>query len=168
MASHRGDAPARGVGCGILTVSDSRDLGHDLSGAAIRDLLREAGYPVVWHEVVRDEPAAIRAALTGALDRADVIAVIIDGGTGIAARDVTIESLEGLWTKELPGFGELFRSLSFAEIGAPAFLSRATAGIVGGKFVAVLPGSTAACRLATERLIVPSLRHIAALLASDS
>ena len=97
-----------------------------------------------------------------------MVAVIVSGGTGIARRDVTIESLKSLWTKELPGFGELFRALSFAEIGAAAFLSRATAGIVAGKFVAVVPGSPAACRLAMERLILPEIGHVAGLLAVTS
>ncbi len=114
--------------------------------------------------IVPDESEAIREAVTAAVERQRVVAVIVTGGTGIASRDVTIESLAPLWTKELPGFGEIFRALSFAEIGAAAFLSRATAGIIAGAFVAVLPGSPAACRLALERLVIPELGHIAELI----
>jgi molybdenum cofactor biosynthesis protein B len=161
---HRGAAP-REVGCAVVTVSDTRREADDLSGAEIRAQLGGAGYPVRSYVIVRDESEAIRGALNRALERADTRAVIMNGGTGVAPRDVTIESIAGLWTKELPGFGELFRALSYAEIGPPAFLSRATAGVLGGKFVAVLPGSPAACRLAMERLILPELAHVAALLA---
>ena len=154
----------RPVGCAILTVSDSRTTANDLSGSTINDLLGEAGHPVRSYEIVPDDPGAIRTAVTSAVERSDVVAIIVTGGTGIAERDVTIESIATLWTKRLPGFGELFRLLSYAEIGAAAFLSRASAGILGGKFVVVLPGSPAACRLAMERLILPELPHVAALL----
>ncbi len=98
------------------------------------------------------------------VQRPDVRAVIVTGGTGIAPRDVTIESLASTWSKELPGFGEIFRALSFAEIGAAAFLSRATAGVIGDSFVAVLPGSPAACELALSRLLLPALGHAVGLL----
>jgi len=161
---HRKAAP-QDVGCAVVTVSDTRSEADDLSGAGIRAQLEGAGYPVRSYAIVPDDSGAIRGALTRALERADTLAVIMNGGTGVAPRDVTIESIAHLWTKELPGFGELFRALSYAEIGPPAFLSRATAGIQGGKFVAVLPGSPGACRLAMERLILPELVHVAALLA---
>jgi molybdenum cofactor biosynthesis protein B len=152
------------VGCAVVTVSDSRTLADDLSGPAIRAGLEAAGHAIRFYEVVRDEAVAIRAAVATAVAREDVTVVIVTGGTGIGARDVTIESLDGLWAKELPGFGELFRWLSWAEVGAASFLSRATAGVVDGRFVAVLPGSPAACRLAMERLLLPELGHIAELL----
>ena len=161
---HRAAAPQE-VGCAVVTVSDTRSETDDLSGAAIRTLLGGAGHPVRTYAIVPDESVAIRSALTCALERADTLAIIVNGGTGVAPRDVTIESVASLWTKELPGFGELFRALSYAEIGPAAFLSRATAGVVAGKFVAVLPGSPSACRLAMERLILPELAHVAALLA---
>jgi len=161
--SHHSVAGAE-VGCAVLTVSDTRTEADDESGGILRDLLERAGHSVLWYAIVADDPIAIRTALTSAIERRGVLAVVVNGGTGIAPRDVTIESVANLWVKELPGFGELFRSLSFEEIGAPAFLSRATAGVVAGKFVAVLPGSPAACRLAMERLILPELGHVAALL----
>jgi molybdenum cofactor biosynthesis protein B len=136
-----------------------------VSGRTIRDLLVAAGHHVTGYDVVRDERTAIRQAVTAALERPGSDALIVSGGTGVAPRDVTLESLEDLWTKRLPGFGELFRVLSHGEIGPAAFLSRAAAGVVAGRFVAVLPGSPAACRLAMERLILPELGHIADLLA---
>src|SRR5262249_33660762 len=119
---------------------------------------------VVASTIVPDEAGAIRAAVLAVAGAGEARAVIVTGGTGIAPRDVTIESLAGAWTKELPGFGEIFRALSFAEIGPAAFLSRATAGVISGVFVAVLPGSPAACALALERLILPELGHVVGLL----
>jgi molybdenum cofactor biosynthesis protein B len=155
------------IGCAIITVSDTRTEDDDESGWVVRELLEDAGHPVQSYAIVPDDPIAIRTAVGGALERDDVLAVVVNGGTGIAPRDITIESLAKLWVKELPGFGELFRMLSFEEIGAAAFLSRATAGVVAGKFVAVLPGSPAACRLGMERLIVPELGHVGALLGAS-
>jgi molybdenum cofactor biosynthesis protein B len=168
MAPHHRAAAPRTVGCAVLTVSDSRNASDDVSGAAIRDLLAQAGHQVRSYTIVRDEPVAIRTAVTAAVENRETQAVLVNGGTGIAPRDVTIESLAGLWSKQLPGFGEIFRALSFDAIGPAAFLSRATAGVVGGKFVAVLPGSPAACRLAVERLILPELGHVAELLGAAS
>jgi molybdopterin adenylyltransferase len=156
------------VSCAIVTVSDTRSAGDDRSGAAIRTKLEGAGHTVSSTVIVRDEAAAIRAAVVAATEQQEIGAVIVTGGTGIAGRDVTIESLAGLWTKELPGFGEIFRALSFAAVGPAAFLSRATAGVIAGVFVAVLPGSPAACELALERLILPELGHIAALLQTGA
>lgn len=164
---HSIETPRR-IGCAILTVSDTRTQADDASGQVIRQLLGGADHQVLSYAIVPDEPAAIQGAVASAVGLPGVEAVIVNGGTGVAARDVTVESLSGLWTKELPGFGELFRALSFAEIGAAAFLSRATAGVIAGKFVAVLPGSPAACRLAMERLILPEIGHVAGLLAAAS
>lgn len=165
---HDGSLAPAEVGCAIVTVSDSRTDATDASGRLIRELLEAVGHPVRSQVIVADEAIAIRGALRTAVMRNDVSAVLVTGGTGIAARDVTTESAADLWTHELPGFGELFRALSFAEIGPPALLSRATAGVIGGKFVALLPGSTRGCRLALERLIVPVLGHVAALLGSGT
>ena len=161
---HHHDVAAAEVGCAIVTVSDTRTEDDDESAQIIRELLEDAGHVVHAYTIVADEPIAIRTALASAVDRSDVAVVVVNGGTGIAPRDVTIESVANLWVKELPGFGELFRRLSFEEIGSPAFLSRATAGVVAGKFVAILPGSPAACRLALERLILPEIGHVAVLL----
>jgi len=158
------DRDSRSIGCGIVTVSDTRTASTDESGSAIRAALEAAGHRVCTSTIVPDDADAIRAAVGATTTDPHVTAVLVTGGTGISARDVTLESIRGLWTKELPGFGELFRSLSFAEIGPAAILSHATAGVINGRFVAVLPGSPAACRLAVDRLIVPVLGHVAALL----
>jgi molybdenum cofactor biosynthesis protein B len=160
---HRAHGATR-IACAVVTVSDTRTASDDRSGAAIRRALEGAGHTIVSSTIVSDDAAAIRAAVVDAATREDVQAVIVTGGTGVAPRDVTIESLAGRWTKELPGFGEIFRALSFADIGPAAFLSRATAGVIEGAFVAVLPGSTAACELALERLILPELGHVVGLL----
>ncbi|MCC6765329.1 MAG: molybdenum cofactor biosynthesis protein MoaB [Deltaproteobacteria bacterium] len=166
MAHHHRASDARRVGCAVVTVSDTRRPADDRSGAVIKAALTDSGHAVVGATVVPDERDAIRAAVLAATDRSDVQAVIVTGGTGIARRDVTIESLAGAWTKELPGFGELFRALSFEEIGAAAFLSRAAAGVIGDTFVALLPGSPAACDLALRRLLLPELGHVAGLLSA--
>ena len=146
----------------IITASDTRAPNNDESGALIRQMLTAAGHQVVHYEVMPDEPARIAATVRTQLGRVD--GVIINGGTGIAARDSTYEAIHGLLDKELEGFGELFRMLSYPEIGSAAFLSRATAGISHGKIVVSLPGSPAACRLAMEKLLIPELAHMAHLL----
>lgn len=164
MATHHRSSDARRVACAVVTVSDTRGAVDDRSGGIIKAALVEAGHVVVGATIVRDEVDAIRDAVLAFVGRSDVRAVLVTGGTGIAPRDVTIESLGGVWTKELPGFGEIFRALSFAEIGAAAFLSRAAAGVIDDTFVALLPGSPAACELALRRLLLPELGHVAALL----
>jgi molybdenum cofactor biosynthesis protein B len=150
------------VTCGVLTVSDTRTPDTDTSGALLRQRLIEAGHTVAHHAIVPDDAAVIRATLEAWA--ADVEVVVTTGGTGIARRDTTVEVAETLVTKPLPGFGELFRMLSFEEIGAGALLSRATAGIYGGAGRETLlfccPGSQNAVRLAADRLIVPELRHL--------
>ena len=168
MGSHHRAHGTKSLGCAIVTVSDTRREVDDRSGAAIRKALEQAGHTIVEKAIVPDEREQIRATVLGLCDRPDAQAVIVTGGTGIAPRDVTIESLDDAWTKELPGFGEIFRALSFAEIGPAAFLSRATAGVIGRTFVAVLPGSPAACELALARLVIPELGHVAALLSTRS
>lgn len=165
MAPHHHAKAVGHVSCAVVTVSDTRTLADDRSGPLIRRALEAGGHQVAVSMIVADEVDAIRGAVLEVVGRTDVQAVIVTGGTGIAPRDVTIESLAREWTKELPGFGEIFRALSFAEIGAAAFLSRATAGVIAGKFVAVLPGSPTACELALERILLPELRHLVGLLA---
>jgi len=147
---------------GVLTASDSRSVETDESGRIIRDLLTAAGHRVEHYEVLPDDPGRIRKALLDNLQNLD--AIIVNGGTGIAARDSTIEAVRDLLDKELEGFGELFRYLSYRQIGSAAFLSRAVAGIAAGKIVASLPGSPDACRLAMEKLLIPELGHMAHLL----
>ncbi|MGH8012224.1 MAG: MogA/MoaB family molybdenum cofactor biosynthesis protein [Candidatus Binataceae bacterium] len=146
----------------VITASDSRDVQTDTSGALIREHLEAAGHRVAHHQVVPDDPAIITDIVQKRLKDCD--GVIISGGTGITARDLTIEAVRPLLDKELDGFGELFRMLSYNEVGAAAFLSRALAGISEGKIVVALPGSPDACRLAMEKLLIPELGHMAYLL----
>ncbi|HSD11117.1 MAG TPA: MogA/MoaB family molybdenum cofactor biosynthesis protein [Candidatus Binatia bacterium] len=152
----------RVVECGIVTVSDTRTESDDTSGRRIRELLEEAGHRIVEYRIVKDEPAEIRAVLDGMAPGAR--AVIFNGGTGIARRDTTYEAIRSLLEKEIPGFGELFRMLSYEQVGAAAMLSRATAGVIGRRIVFVLPGSTKAVELATTRLILPEIGHLVGLL----
>ncbi len=140
----------------VLTVSDTRTAATDEGGKLAAELCRAGGFTVEETQFVRDEAAKIAAAVLAL----QVDAVVLTGGTGISPRDVTIEALEPLFGKKLPGFGELFRSLSFAEIGPAAMLSRATAGTIGGMIVFALPGSPAGVRLALDRLIIPELPHL--------
>jgi molybdenum cofactor biosynthesis protein B len=158
---HRAEAPDS-VGCAVLTVSDTRSLADDRSGGLIVELLRAAGHRIAAREIVRDEPTSIDAAVRKLAADEQVDAVLVTGGTGIAARDQTPDAIRGMLTKELPGYGELFRMLSFQEIGAAAMLSRALGGLVDRTLVFLMPGSTAAVRLAMEKLILPELGHLAA------
>ena len=156
---HKAHAPAS-VACYILTVSDSRTPATDTGGQAIRQLLEEAGHQVTGHALVKDEPAQVAAQVRAQLADTRTQVIITTGGTGITSRDGTYEAIEGLLEKRLDGFGELFRMLSFEEIGAAAMMSRATAGTAMRKAIFVLPGSEHAVRLAMTRLIVPELGHV--------
>jgi molybdenum cofactor biosynthesis protein B len=158
-AQHRAYAP-RGVGCLVLTVSDTRTPEDDTSGKAIAERLEAAGHTVVERRIVRDDAEAIRAAVLQGVSLPTVDVVIATGGTGVSPRDSTPEVVEPLLEKTLHGFGELFRQLSFAEIGAAAMLSRALAGTCGRTAIFVTPGSSAAVRLALDRLILPELAHL--------
>jgi molybdenum cofactor biosynthesis protein B len=144
-----------------VTVSDTRTEANDTSGGRIRALLEEHGHRVAFYRIVKDEPEQI-ARLLGEIG-APVRAVIFNGGTGLARRDTTYEALSGLLEKEISGFGELFRMLSFEQIGSAAMLSRATAGVIGGRIVFSVPGSTKAVELAMTKLILPELGHIVGL-----
>ena len=156
---HKASAP-RSIGCFVLTISDSKTPETDTSGALIRERLTQAGHAVVGHAIVRDEPTQVTAVVrTGCADPA-VEAFILTGGTGVTSRDSTFEAVEALLDKRLTGFGELFRMLSYQEVGAAAMLSRAQAGLVQGRALFSLPGSPSACRLALEKLILPELGHV--------
>lgn len=157
---HRKQAPAR-VATAVITVSDTRSLETDTGGALAESLLIEAGHPVLSREIVADEPTEIRAVVEAQLARADIQAVLLTGGTGVAPRDQTPEAVEPLLDRVIPGFGELFRFLSYEEIGSAALLSRALAGLVDGRVVFVIPGSRGAVRLALEKLILPEIGHLA-------
>ena len=157
---HKSHAPET-VGCYVLTVSDSKTPETDTSGKLIREMLAAAGQPVAGHAIVRDEPAQVVGVIQAACTQADVGCIILTGGTGITSRDSTFEAVEGLLEKRLTGFGELFRMLSYQEIGAAAMMSRAQAGVVHRRVLFSLPGSPNACRLALEKLIIPELGHLA-------
>lgn len=148
------------MACVVITVSDTRAPETDTSGRAIADLLEGAGHRVVERALVRDDPDAIGLLVERSLARADVDVVITTGGTGIGPRDGTIEVVERLLDKRLDGFGELFRALSYEEIGAAAMLSRACAGLARGRILVALPGSEPAVRLAMTKLLLPELGHM--------
>ena len=156
---HKAQAPAS-VGCFVLTISDSKTPETDTSGALIRELLSAAGHRVTGHAIVKDDPEQVAAVIRSGCAAPSVEVFILTGGTGITSRDSTYEAIEGLLDKRLAGFGELFRMLSYQEIGAAAMLSRAQGGVVQGRVVFSLPGSPNACRLALEKLIIPELPHL--------
>ena len=158
-AEHKSHAP-RSVGCWVLTISDSKTEATDTSGALIRELLAGAGHRVVGSGIVRDEPAEVEQLVRQACANPEVQVVITTGGTGITTRDSTYEAIEALLDKRLPGFGELFRMLSYQEVGPAAMLSRAQMGIAAKRIVVSLPGSPNACRLAVEKLLNPELGHL--------
>lgn len=156
---HRESAPET-VRVAVLTISDTRTPETDTGGDVAEELLAGAGHEIVAREIVRDEVSSIRTNLVDLLARSDVDAVVTTGGTGISARDTTYEVVDRMVEKKIDGFGEIFRMLSYEEIGAAAVLSRAVAGAVGTKLVASLPGSRNAVRLAVEKLLVPEMAHI--------
>jgi molybdenum cofactor biosynthesis protein B len=149
--------------CAILTISDTRTVGDDASGALLRALLEAAGHVAADYRIVRDEPDLVRRAVEEMAASGTIDVALLSGGTGIAPRDQTFEAVSALLPRRIDGFGELFRALSFEEIGAAAMLSRAVGGLVGDMVVFSMPGSTAACRLAMERLVLPQLGHVVAL-----
>ena len=165
VADHQRLARDTPVSCAVVTVSDTRSEETDRSGDAIKDRLREAGHPVEFYRIVPDDGEAIRSVLLHLAGQVEV--VITTGGTGISRRDTTVEVAERLIQTPLPGFGELFRMLSFEAVGAAAMLSRATAGLYGREdgpaetLLFCCPGSEAAVGLALDRLVVPDLQHLA-------
>lgn len=156
---HRQEAPSN-VGCAVVTVSDTRTLETDVGGRTAVELLEAAGHGVRLREIVPDEPEDIRRLLAEASDRDDIDAVLITGGTGLGGRDRTFETVVAMLQKQLPGYGELFRMLSYRQIGAAAMLSRAVGGLIDRTVVLTMPGSPAAVQLAVEKLIVPELGHL--------
>jgi molybdopterin adenylyltransferase len=145
----------------VVTVSDSRTEANDTSGQLAQKLLRDAGHVVAGYRILRDEPAEVAALVREIAERGEADVVVTSGGTGISRRDSTYEAVASLLEKRLDGFGELFRMLSYQEIGSAAMLSRAVAGLYRGVVVFATPGSTAAVRLALEKLILPELGHLA-------
>jgi molybdopterin adenylyltransferase len=158
-ADHREAAP-RSVRCVIVTISDTRTEETDTGGRVIAERLTAAGHQVAGRTLVKDDADLVRSTVERQLAAPDVDVIITTGGTGITSRDSTYEAISGLLHKRLDGFGELFRMLSFEQIGAAAMMSRACAGLAAGRIVVSLPGSEAAVRLAMERLIIPELGHM--------
>jgi molybdopterin adenylyltransferase len=156
---HRRQGPAV-VRCFVLTVSDTRTEATDTSGRAIAELLEAAGHAVNGRTIVKDDARDVHEAIERQLSTDDVDVVITTGGTGITSRDTTYEAITALLDKRLDGFGELFRMLSYQQIGAAAMMSRATAGLARGHILIALPGSDAAVRLAMEKLVIPELGHL--------
>jgi len=159
VTEHRQAAPDS-VRCAVLTVSDTRTVETDTSGALIRELLGWAGHAVAEYRIVADEPDQIREIVREWAAQPGIDAILSNGGTGIASRDTTYDVISGLLEKRLDGFGELFRMLSYQEIGAAAMLSRATAGVFRNRLVVAMPGSRNAVNLAMTKLIVPELGHL--------
>jgi len=157
--AHKAAAP-QSVRCYVITVSDTRTGATDTSGRAIADLLQAAGHVVAGASIVRDDAEQVRGTVERQLANPDVQVIITTGGTGITSRDSTYEAVAGMLQKRLDGFGELFRMLSYEQIGSAAIMSRACAGLVAGRILVSLPGSEAAVRLAMERLVIPELGHL--------
>ncbi|KYH36165.1 MAG: molybdenum cofactor synthesis domain [Candidatus Bathyarchaeota archaeon B23] len=159
MEEHRRDQEVE-AGFALLITSDVRTPKTDETGKTARSLLEGAGHRVVAYGIVPNDPEEIGESVRAYLEDEGVDAILISGGTGVSSRDKTIEAVNPLLERELPGFGELFRALSYREIGAAALLSRAKAGVAGGKPIFCLPGSVGAVRLALERLILPLIGHL--------
>jgi molybdopterin adenylyltransferase len=158
----------KSVRCKVITVSDTRNKDSDKSGQLMIELLKESGHHIIDYVIVKDEYQPIRDEVIKGSENPNIDVILTNGGTGIALRDVTIETVKELFTKEISGFGELFRFLSYQEdIGSAAILSRAIAGVVNGKAVFSTPGSTGAVRLAMNKLILPEIGHIVKELQKD-
>lgn len=161
VEQHRRAAPAQ-LRFAVITISDTRALDTDTGGALLVELVTAAGHSVASRTLVKDDAPEIVAAVRAAVAHAEVDLVLCTGGTGLAPRDVTVPALEREFETEIPGFGELFRWLSYQEIGSAAILSRACAGVIRGKVVCALPGSPKALRLALERIVLPEAGHLVA------
>ncbi|OCA91382.1 molybdenum cofactor biosynthesis protein [Bacillus sp. FJAT-27225] len=167
VKDHKREAPTA-VACKIITVSDTRDKDSDKSGKLMISMLEAEGHTIVDHVIVKDEQEAIKTEVLSGCSNPEIDVVLTNGGTGIALRDVTIETVTKLFDKEMPGFGELFRMLSYQEdIGSAALLSRAAAGVVNNKAVFSTPGSSGAVKLAMEKLILPEIGHVVRELKKD-
>jgi molybdenum cofactor biosynthesis protein B len=156
---HRCESP-KSVRCAVVTISDTRTLETDRGGALIVEMLSQAGHQVGERHIVPDDPARIEPLLGKLANPSATDAILMTGGTGIAARDRTFETVSALLTKPMPGYGELFRMLSYSDIGPAAMLSRAVGGVLNHVIVLTMPGSVAAVRLAMEKLIVPEIGHL--------
>lgn len=158
-AQHRRESP-NSVACGVITVSDTRTLETDTGGKLLAELLEQFGHRVLVRDLIPDEPERMRSLISSWLARGDLQAILMTGGTGIGQRDQTFETMSALLTKPLPGYGEIFRMLSYHDIGPAAMLSRAIGGTIGQTILLTMPGSRAAVQLAVEKLIGPELGHL--------
>ena len=156
---HKAQGP-QSVRCAVITVSDTRTLETDTGGQTVIVHLTGAGHTIAARKIIPDDPARMRPLLESLRGRDDIDAILLTGGTGITSRDQTYETVSGLIDKPLPGYGEVFRMLSFQDIGPAAILSRAVGGLVGRKVLLTMPGSPAAVKLAMEKIIVPELSHL--------
>ena len=156
------------VTCAVITISDTRNVENDKSGKLMKDLLIEKGHQVEYYKIIKDNRDKIISSIHEVLENTNIKAILLNGGTGIAKRDVTIETVTSLFEKEIVGFGELFRMLSYTvDIGSAAMLSRATAGTYRNRVIFSTPGSTGAVRLAMEKLILPELNHVVREIEKD-
>ncbi len=158
-ADHRAESPQQ-VRCAVITVSDTRTLETDRGGQTLVKMLSVAGHEVAARDIVPDEPASMRPLLESFVAREDIDAILMTGGTGVGSRDQTYETVTGLLTKTMPGYGELFRMLSYEEVGTAAMLSRAVGGLIQRTVLLTMPGSPAAIRLAMDKVILPELGHL--------
>ena len=156
---HQAQGP-QSIRCAVITVSDTRTLETDTGGKSVIDHLAAAGHKVAAREIIPDDPARMKPLLQSLQTRDDVDAILMTGGTGITSRDMTYETVSSLLTKPLPGYGEIFRMLSYQDIGPAAILSRAIGGLLGRKVLLTMPGSPAAVKLAMEKIIIPQLPHL--------
>lgn len=156
---HQAQGP-QSIRCAVITVSDTRTLETDTGGKTVIDHLTGAGHQVVAREIIPDDPARMKLLLQALQTRDDVDAILMTGGTGITSRDMTYETVSSLLTRPLPGYGEIFRMLSYQDIGPAAILSRAVGGLLGRKVLLTMPGSPAAVKLAMEKIIIPQLPHL--------
>jgi molybdopterin adenylyltransferase len=159
VEQHEGSAP-KSIRCAVVTVSDTRTLETDSGGATVIEWLERAGHTVAARTIIRDEPDDMKKLLCWFADDPAIDAVLLTGGTGLSSRDQTYETVRSLLTKELPGYGELFRMLSYHDIGPAAILSRAVGGLIDKTVVLTMPGSPAAVQLAMEKIIVFQLGHL--------
>jgi molybdopterin adenylyltransferase len=167
ITEHKQEAD-KAVNCKVITVSDTRNKDTDKSGKLMMEMLEQAGHAIVDYVIVKDEAAPIEEAILNGCESDDIDVILTNGGTGIAKRDVTIETVQELLDKEIVGFGELFRMLSYQEdIGSAAILSRAIAGVVKNKAVFSTPGSTGAVKLAMNKLILPEIGHVVREIKKD-
>lgn len=154
------DLSNHGVNCAIIIVSDSRTFDNDISGKTIKEMLTNANHKVIFYEIIKDEPSQIKSLLVNLASNQHLNCIIFSGGTGISPRDNTYDIISTMLEKTLLGFGEIFRFLSYEEIGSRAIASRATAGLYNGKIIFSLPGSVNGVKLGLEKLIIPELTHL--------